>query len=175
MLRVALFTERGRCWEYALDYNIFILFVFHSLCFSWRTKITCDDMWTRVITCVITCDDMWLHVMTCDDMWFWNMFMWNFCKRILLFLMRRRRACRVVDLKLPKSQERRREISFKKHNLVHRHSKVLLQDLLSSLHLTTIELNANHPIVVMFALLAVHFCSQSTNGKTFYGKKINWY
>ena len=101
--------------------------------------------------------------------------MWNFCKRILLFLMRRRRACRVVDLKLPKSQERRREISFKKHNLVHRHSKVLLQDLLSSLHLTTIELNANHPIVVMFALLAVHFCSQSTNGKTFYGKKINWY
>ena len=30
------------------------------------SKITCDDMWTRVITCVMTCDymcdDMWLHV-----------------------------------------------------------------------------------------------------------------
>ena len=101
--------------------------------------------------------------------------MWNFCKRILLFLKRRRRACRVVDLKLPKSQERRREISFKKHNLVHRHSKVLLQDLLSSLHLTTKEMNANQPKVVFSPLLAVHFCSHSTNGKTFYGKKINWY
>ena len=47
-----------------------------------------NHMWTRVITCVNTCDYMcehvWLHVwtrvITCDHVWFWNMFMWNFCK-----------------------------------------------------------------------------------------------
>ena len=27
----------------------------------------------------ITCDDMWSHVFTCHHMWFWSMFMWNFC------------------------------------------------------------------------------------------------
>ena len=36
------------------------------------SKITCDDMWTRVSTCVITC----------DHMWFWNIFMWNFWKGV---------------------------------------------------------------------------------------------
>ena len=29
---------------------------------------------------VITSNHMWSHVFTCDDMWFWNMFIWNFCK-----------------------------------------------------------------------------------------------
>ena len=28
MLRVALFTERGRCWEYSRGYKLSILFVF---------------------------------------------------------------------------------------------------------------------------------------------------
>ena len=34
------------------------------------SKITCDHMWSHVTTCMITR----------DHMWFWNMFMWNFCK-----------------------------------------------------------------------------------------------
>ena len=25
-------------------------------------------------------NQMWSQVFTCDHMWFWNMFMWNFCK-----------------------------------------------------------------------------------------------
>ena len=28
MVRVALFTKRGRCWKYSWDYKLFILFVF---------------------------------------------------------------------------------------------------------------------------------------------------
>ena len=36
---------------------------------------------------MITCEHVWLHVwshlITCDHMWFWNMFMWNFCKGYL--------------------------------------------------------------------------------------------
>ena len=32
MVRVALFTKRGRCWKYSWDYKLFILFVF----FLWR-------------------------------------------------------------------------------------------------------------------------------------------
>ena len=30
MLRVALFTERGRCWEYSWDYKLSIHFVLHE-------------------------------------------------------------------------------------------------------------------------------------------------
>ena len=40
ILRVALFTKRGRCWEYSWDYNLFILFVFHEeLCKELRTPL----------------------------------------------------------------------------------------------------------------------------------------
>ena len=47
------------------------IFMFPYKNSTWTcSKITCYHMWWHVIT----------HVFTCDDMWFWNMFMWNFCK-----------------------------------------------------------------------------------------------
>ena len=53
-----------------------------------RSKVTCDHVWTHVIT----------RGITCDHMWFWNMFMWNDFKLVwaVNFL-----ALSYLDLSLP--------------------------------------------------------------------------